>query len=358
MLYHLLYPLHESHPLFNVFKYITFRTFCAGLTALFLSFLLGPLFIRILKLRQLGQVIRTDGPSSHAVKQGTPTMGGILILCCMILATLLWIDLRNPYIWPLLFVTVGFGLIGFLDDYRKIVLKNSKGLSAKTKLLLQILFAGGIALWLYTTHPVDTTLTFPFFKNLKIPLDWLYVPFMVFVVVGTSNAVNLTDGLDGLAIGPVIIVSGTFAILAYVAGHVKIAQYLQVMFVPGAGELSIFCAAIVAAGLGFLWYASYPAAIFMGDVGALALGGALGMLAVIVKQEILLMIVGGVFVVEAISVIFQVASYKLTRKRIFKMAPIHHHFEIAGWAEPKIVVRFWIISIILAMISLATLKLR
>ncbi|MEK7790775.1 MAG: phospho-N-acetylmuramoyl-pentapeptide-transferase, partial [Deltaproteobacteria bacterium] len=226
MLYHLLYPLHESYSFFNVFKYITFRTFCAGLTALFLSFLLGPFFIRVLKLRQLGQVIRTDGPSSHAVKQGTPTMGGILILCCMVLATLLWIDLRNPYMGPLLFVIVGFGLIGFADDYRKIVLKNSKGLSAKTKFLLQILFATAVALWLYLTHPVDTTLTFPFFKNLKIPLDWLYVPFMVFVVVGTSNAVNLTDGLDGLAIGPVIIASGTFAILAYVAGHAKIAQYL------------------------------------------------------------------------------------------------------------------------------------
>lgn len=358
MLYHLLYPLHVNYSFFNVFKYITFRTFCAGLTALFLSFLLGPLFIRILKLKQLGQVIRTDGPSSHAMKEGTPTMGGILILCCMMLATLLWIDLRNLYIWPLLFVTAGFGLIGFIDDYKKIVLKNSKGLSAKTKLLLQIFFATVVAVWLFKIHQIDTTLTFPFFKNLRIPLEGFYISFMVLVIVGTSNAVNLTDGLDGLAIGPVIIVSATFVLLAYIAGHAKIAQYLQVMFVPGAGELAIFCASIAAAGLGFLWYASYPAAIFMGDVGALALGAALGMLAVIVKQEILLVIMGGIFVVEAVSVIFQVFSFKLTRKRIFKMAPIHHHFEISGWAEPKIVVRFWIISIILAMISLATLKLR
>ena len=358
MLYKLLYPLHESFNAFNVFKYITFRTFAAGLTALLLSFVFGPAFIRFLKIKQFEQAIRTDGPASHLIKQGTPTMGGILILFCLIVATLFWVDLSNPYVWVVLGVTLTYGLIGFWDDYTKIILKNSKGISGKTKLFCQITFATLAALWMYQNQAISTDLTFPFFKDFVLPLGYFYIPFAVLVIVGTSNAVNLTDGLDGLAIGPVITVAGTFLLLCYIAGHAKIAQYLQVAFIPGTGELAIFCGAIVTAGLGFLWFSSYPAAIFMGDVGSLALGGALGTLAIMVKQEILLMIVGGIFVVEAISVISQVISYKLTKKRIFKMAPVHHHFELLGWPEPKVVVRFWIISIVLALIALSTLKLR
>ena len=358
MLYHLLYPLYESFNVFNVFKYITFRTFAAGLTALLFSFIFGPAFIRFLKIKQFEQAIRTDGPASHLLKRGTPTMGGLLILFCLIAATLLWVDLLNPYVWVVLGVTLTYGLIGFWDDYTKIILKNSKGISGKTKLFCQVTFATLAALWMYQSQAISTDLTFPFLKNFVLPLGYFYIPFAVLVIVGTSNAVNLTDGLDGLAIGPVMIVAGTFLLLCYIAGHAKIAQYLQVAFIPGAGELAIFCGAIVTAGLGFLWFSSYPAAIFMGDVGSLALGGALGTLAIMIKQEILLMIVGGIFVVEAVSVISQVISYKLTKKRIFKMAPIHHHFELLGWPEPKIVVRFWIVSIILALIALSTLKLR
>lgn len=359
MLYHLLYPLHETYSIFNVFKYITFRVFGAGLTALFFSLTLGPLFIRMLKGKKMGQVIRPEGPSSHASKEGTPTMGGLLILTSLILSTLLWVDLTNTYVWCVLATTCFYGLIGFVDDYLKISRKSSRGLSAKTKLLFQMLGALMIALWLYYQSPsFSADLSFPFFKNLVLSLSWGYIPFIVLVIVGTSNAVNLTDGLDGLAIGPIMTAAGTFLLLSYVAGHFKIAQYLQVVPVNGAGELSIFCAAMVTSGLGFLWYASYPAAIFMGDVGSLALGGALGVLSIMVKQEVLLVIVGGIFVAEAVSVMCQVASFKLTRKRIFKMAPLHHHFEMSGWAEPKIVVRFWIISIILAMIALSTLKLR
>lgn len=358
MLYHLLYPLHEVYSAFNVFKYITFRVFGAALTALFLSFILGHIFIALFKVKKVEQVIRSDGPASHVSKQGTPTMGGLLILSSLVLSTLLWVDLSNAYVWCVLAVTCLYGLIGFLDDYLKLTQKNPKGLPGKIKLLFQIIVAGVVSFWLYQQLPFNTNLTFPFFKNFVLPLSWAYIPFMILVIVGTSNAVNLTDGLDGLAIGPIVITAGTFLLLAYVAGHVQIAHYLQVVPVSGAGELSIFCAAMVTAGLGFLWYSTYPAAIFMGDVGSLALGGALGIVAVIVKQEILLIVVGGVFVGEAISVIFQVISYKWTKKRIFKMAPLHHHFELSGVAEPKIVVRFWIISIILAIIALSTLKLR
>lgn len=358
MLYHLLYPLSGELNVLNVFKYITFRTFGAALTALFLSFLVGPYFIRLLKEKQFEQAIRTDGPKTHFAKQGTPTMGGILILFCMTVSTLLWADLQNAYIWCVLAVTIGFGAIGFFDDYRKIIKKNSKGLSGKTKLFFQGMISFIAAYWIYKNVSISTDLTFPFFKNLIMPLGIFYILFSVLVIVGTSNAVNLTDGLDGLAIGPVMIVAGTFLLLCYIAGHVKIAQYLQIPYIAGAGELSIFCGSLVTSGLGFLWFSSYPAQIFMGDVGALSLGGALGILAVLIKQEILLFIIGGVFVAEAISVISQVASYKLTRKRIFKMAPLHHHFELMGWPEPKIVVRFWIISIILAIVALSTLKLR
>ena len=358
MFYHLLYPLHESFPIFNVFKYITFRIFAAGLTALFLSFIFGPYFIKILKLKQIGQVIRSDGPQTHFTKTGTPTMGGILILFSLILATLSWVDLTNPYIWCVLLITVSYGIIGLIDDIKKIKYKDSKGLSGKTKLFFQCVFAIIAAFWMYQYKHIDTTLTVPFFKHFVLEMGWFYIPFAVIVIVGTSNAVNLTDGLDGLAIGPVMITAGTFLFLCYIAGHFKIAAYLQLPYIYGTGELSIFCAAIVTAGLGFLWFSTYPAAIFMGDVGALALGGALGTLAVMVKHEILLAVVGGIFVVEAISVIFQVGSFKLTRQRILKMAPIHHHFEMLGWPEPKIVVRFWIISIILAMVALSTLKLR
>ncbi len=358
MLYHLLYPLSNTLNIFNVFKYITFRTFGAGLTALFLSFLVGPVFIKFLKEKQFEQAIRTDGPQSHFVKQGTPTMGGLLILFCMVISTLLWADLKNPYIWCVLFVMIGFGAIGFMDDYKKIIQKNPKGLRGKSKLFFESIIAFVAAYWIYHHVSISTDLTFPFFKNLILSLGIFYILFAMLVIVGTSNAVNLTDGLDGLAIGPVMIVGGTFLLLCYVAGHVKIAQYLQISYIPGAGELSIFCAALVTSGLGFLWFSSYPAQVFMGDVGSLALGAALGILAVLIKQEILLFIMGGVFVAEAISVIFQVASYKLTKKRIFKMAPLHHHFELLGWPEPKIVVRFWIVSIILALVSLSTLKLR
>ena len=358
MLFHLLYPLHEQYSFLNVFKYITFRVFGAGLTALLISFVLGHFFIQFFKGKKVEQMIRDDGPPTHFSKQGTPTMGGVLILSSLILSTLLWADLFNPYIWCVLLLTVGYGCIGFADDYLKLTKKNTKGLPGKLKLLFQTLIAMMVVIWLYQTSPAHGNLTFPFFKNFILALGGIYLPFAILVIVGTSNAVNLTDGLDGLAMGPIMTTSGTYLLFSYVAGHSHIAQYLQIAAVPGAGELSIFCAAMVMSGLGFLWYSTYPAAIFMGDVGSLSLGGALGVVAVIVRQEILLFLVGGVFVLEAISVMGQVISYKTTRKRIFKMAPIHHHFEISGWAEPKIVVRFWIISIVLAIMALATLKLR
>ncbi len=358
MLYHLFYPLASSIKLFNVFRYLTFRTIYAMITALVVCFIIGPWVIRRLEALQARQVIRTDGPESHLKKQGTPTMGGVLILAAVVVPTLLWADLTNVYIWLTLFITIGYGLIGFADDYKKVVEKNPRGLSARQKMAWQICLALAVAVFLYLRPGFSTQLFFPFFKNLHPDLWMFFIPFVTLVIVGASNAVNLTDGLDGLAIGPVAINAGTYMIFTYLAGNAKLSGYLQIPYVPGAGELCILCGALVGAGLGFLWYNAYPAEVFMGDVGSLPLGGALGTLAVITKQEILLVIVGGIFVIEALSVIFQVGSYKYRGKRIFRMAPIHHHFELKGVAEPKIIVRFWIITIILALVAISTLKLR
>lgn len=357
MLYHLLYPLHTYHTIFNVFQYITFRTIYAVVTALFLSFIVGPYLIKKMSAMQIGQVIRKNGPPQHLNKEGTPTMGGVIILLAVIAPTLLWANLKNPYIWLLIAVTLGLGAIGFVDDFKKVVQKNSNGLLPRYKLLWQVIIALGVGLFLYFMG-FSTSITVPFFKNAVLPLGWLYIPFVILVIVGASNAVNLTDGLDGLAIGPITIVAATYMLFAYLTGHVKIANYLQILYVPKVGELTIFAGALVGASLGFLWFNSYPAQIFMGDVGSLALGGAVGTLAVLTKQEILLVLAGGVFVVEALSVIFQVSSFKLRGKRMFRMAPLHHHFELNGWPEPKIIVRFWIISIILSLIAISTLKLR
>lgn len=358
MLYNLLYPLASDVSLFNVFKYITFRTFGASITAVLLCLIAGPSYIRYLQQRQMGQVIRELGPQSHLSKKGTPTMGGGLIILCIAIATVFWADITNPMIWVCLVTTFLYGLIGYLDDYLKVVRKNSKGLSAKQKLIGQVVVAAGVGYYLYASGHVSPTLKFPFFKGAEIYLGWLYIPFVVLVIVGTSNAVNLTDGLDGLAVGPTIITAVTFSILAYVAGNFKIAEYLQIPYVAMSGELAVFGGVVAASCLGFLWYNTYPAQVFMGDVGSLSLGGALGAMAVITKNELLLVLCGGVFVVEALSVITQVASFKMTGKRVFKMAPIHHHFELKGWAEPKVIVRFWIISILLALLTLSTLKLR
>ena len=359
MLYHLLYPLHTTFSVFNVFRYITFRTIYASLTAFFICFLLGPWMIRKLADMQVGQYIRDDGPKSHFDKAGTPTMGGTLIILSLTAAILLWSDLTNYYVWIVLFVIIGYGTIGFVDDYMMQVKKQSKGLSVRNKLLLQGIVALIAGFLVYVTPDFSTQVTIPFFKNIKPDLGWGYIIFAAFVIVGASNAVNLTDGLDGLAIGPVIIAASTYMIFAYVSGHVKIAGYLQINYVSGAGELAIFCGAMAGAGLGFLWFNSYPAQIFMGDVGSLSLGAFLGTIAVITKQEILLILVGGIFVIEALSVIFQVGFFKMTSgKRIFKMAPLHHHFELKGWPEPKVIVRFWIIAIALALLAMSTLKLR
>ena len=358
MLYHLLYPLHTEFSVLYIFRFITFRTIYATITALVIAFILGPWLIAKLQNLQIGQSIRKVGPESHFKKEGTPTMGGTLILAAIVLPTLLWADLTNVYVWVTLMVTVGFGAVGFVDDYRKVKKRNSDGLSARQKMfwLMGISLAAGIILYCYPSF--RTTLAFPFFKGLAPNLGLFYIPFAMLVIVGTSNAVNLTDGLDGLAIGPMIIASGTYLIFAYLAGNAKLSEYLQISSVQGAGELAVLCGAMVGAGLGFLWFNTYPAQVFMGDVGSLSLGGALGTIAVITKQEIVLVIVGGIFVVEALSVIFQVTSFRLYGKRIFRMAPIHHHFELKGWPEPKIIVRFWIISIILALVALSTLKLR
>ena len=358
MLYHLLYPLHTEFSVLYIFRFITFRTIYATITALVIAFILGPWLIAKLQNLQIGQSIRKVGPESHFKKEGTPTMGGTLILAAIVLPTLLWADLTNIYVWVTLMVTVGFGAVGFVDDYRKVKKRNSDGLSARQKMfwLMGISLAAGIILYCYPSF--RTTLAFPFFKGLAPNLGLFYIPFAMLVIVGTSNAVNLTDGLDGLAIGPMIIASGTYLIFAYLAGNAKLSEYLQISSVQGAGELAVLCGAMVGAGLGFLWFNTYPAQVFMGDVGSLSLGGALGTIAVITKQEIVLVIVGGIFVVEALSVIFQVTSFRLYGKRIFRMAPIHHHFELKGWPEPKIIVRFWIISIILALVALSTLKLR
>lgn len=358
MLYHLLYPLAADIRLFNVFKYLTFRAIYAVITALVVSFILGPWMIRKLEALQARQVIRTDGPESHLKKSGTPTMGGVLILSAIVIPTLLWADLTNVYIWTTLFIIVGYGLIGFTDDYKKVVEKNPKGLSPRQKMFWQLLIAGAAVVFLVFGSGMSTEIYFPFFKKLHPDLSYLYIPFAVLVIVGASNAVNLTDGLDGLAIGPVAINAATYLLFAYIAGNARLSGYLQIPYVPGAGELAVLCGAMVGAGIGFLWYNAYPAEVFMGDVGSLSLGGGLGILAVITKQEILLVIVGGIFVIEALSVIFQVGSYKYRGKRIFRMAPIHHHFELKGVAEPKIIVRFWIITIILALVAISTLKLR
>jgi phospho-N-acetylmuramoyl-pentapeptide-transferase len=358
MLYHFLYPLASDFHFLNVFKYLTFRTVYAVITALVVSFLLGPWMIRKLQAIQVTQVIRTDGPESHLQKQGTPTMGGVLILAAIVIPTLLWADLSNRYIWLALSIIIGYGLIGFVDDYKKVVEKNPKGLSPRQKTFFQVLLGLLVGVALYYTPGFSTELTIPFFKNLRPDLGILYIPFVMLVIFGASSAVNLTDGLDGLAIGPVAINAGTYMLFTYIAGNIKLSGYLQVPYVAGAGELAILCGAMAGAGLGFLWYNSYPAEVFMGDVGSLPLGGGLGVIAVITKQEILLVIVGGIFVIEALSVIFQVGSYKYRGKRIFRMAPIHHHFELKGVAEPKIIVRFWVITIILALIAFSTLKIR
>jgi len=358
LLYHLLFPLHTTYSIFNVFRYITFRGALAALMALLICFLLGPYLIRSLTAAQIGQPIREDGPASHTAKAGTPTMGGTLIILALFISTILLADIANPYILLALFVTGGFGVIGFIDDSLKLKGKSSRGLSARTKLLCQFAVAFVAAVFLYHQLHFNSVLGVPFLKNIHPDLGFWYIPFAMLVVVGASNAVNLTDGLDGLAIGPVMVAAGTYAFIAYVTGHLKLSGYLQITYVAGAGELSVFCGAMVAAGLGFLWFNTYPAQMFMGDVGSLALGAALGIIAVMTKHEILLVIIGGVFVVEALSVIFQVVSYKLRRKRVFLMAPIHHHYELKGWPEPQIIVRFWIISIICALVALSTLKLR
>ncbi len=356
MIYHLFYPLYTTHIVFNVLKYISFRTISATLTALLISFILGPWLIKKLKQLQVGQRVRDDVPSRHRAKEGTPTMGGSLVIIAVVGSTLLWSNLANSAVWLVLFVTIAYALLGFVDDYKKV--KKGKGVSGKAKLIFQtaIALAGAGFLFLYLDFTPQLTL--PFFKDLRPDLGLFYIVLIVFILVGTSNAVNLTDGLDGLAIGPVMITAGTLTLVTYLAGHVEFSRYLQIPYTSGCGELSIFCGAIVGAGLGFLWFNAYPAQIFMGDIGSLSLGGALAMVAIIAKQEILLAIVGGIFVIEALSVIIQVSVYQTKRKRVFKMAPIHHHFELKGWAEPKIIVRFWIVTIILSLIAISTLKLR
>ena len=361
MLYHLLYPLHEHFSVLNVFRYLTFRTGGAVLTALLFSVLCGPWFIATLRRLSVGQNIREVGPQSHQVKAGTPTMGGLLILAALSVATLLWANLTNPLVWLALGVTLLFGAIGFADDFIKVRQRRNLGLTARAKLLGQVAvgaIAGYILLQLPASYGFEPTLNFPFFKSLVIDLGWFYVPFVVFVLVAASNAVNLTDGLDGLAIGSTLTSAATYAVFCYVAGNKVVAEYLQYTHIPGAGEVTIFCGALAGASLGFLWFNSYPAEVFMGDVGSLALGGALGMVAVLSKQEILLAVVGGLFVLETGSVILQVASFKLTGKRIFRMSPLHHHFELKGWSEPKVIVRFWILAVLFALLSLSSLKLR
>ncbi len=358
MLYHLLYPLHEVFSFFNVFRYITFRTIYAILTALVICFVIGPWLIKKLRAFQMQQVVREDVPARHLVKNGTPTMGGSLIIAAIVIPTLLWSDLTNPYVWIVLLTTVAFGILGFMDDYKKVRDKDGIGIRARYKFPIQVAMGGAASLVLFFTIDHDSRLILPFFKKVMPDLDNWYILFSVLVIVGSANAVNLTDGLDGLAIGPVLIASATFMLFCYLAGNFRFAGYLQIPFVKGSGELTILCGAVVGSGLGFLWFNTFPAQVFMGDVGSLALGAALGTISVITKQEFLLVIVGGIFVIEALSVIIQVAFYRLRKRRVFRMAPIHHHFELKGWAEPKIIVRFWIIGIILGLIAISTLKLR
>lgn len=360
MLYELLYSLHNTFTPFNVFRYITFRTTLAALTALVVTFMIAPAVIAWLKKISMTQQIRDEGPKSHYSKAGTPTMGGVIILSAITLSMLMWGNFRNVYTVIAMLSLLGFGGIGFVDDYLKAVKKNSKGLSALRKFGAQMAIALAISIFLYANphDPYNSVLSIPFFKKWLFDLGVFYVPFSVFVIVASSNAVNLTDGIDGLAIGLVAIATMANVALVYVSGHALFAKYLQVLYLPGIGELTVFCGAMVGAALGFLWYNAHPAEVFMGDVGSLGLGGALGTVAVITKHEIVLAFVGGIFVIETVSVILQVASFKLTGRRIFKMAPIHHHFELKGWPEPKVIVRFWIMGIILALFSLATLKLR
>jgi phospho-N-acetylmuramoyl-pentapeptide-transferase len=362
MLYNLLVPLADDVSIFNVFRYLTFRSGAAVMTALVISFVLGPRIIAWLKAKQgEGQPIREDGPSGHLLtKQGTPTMGGVLILLGIFSSTLLWADLTNGFVWAVLAVTCGFGLIGFADDYLKLTRRSAKGLPARLKLTAQIVIGTGAALWIWylTPESLATHLAVPFLKDLLINLGWFFVPFAVLVMVGASNAVNLTDGLDGLAIVPVMIAAGCFALIAYLVGNTVFANYLQLHYVAGSGELAVFCGALVGASLGFLWFNAPPAMVFMGDTGSLSCGGALGGIAVVTKHELVLAIIGGLFVLETVSVIVQVVSFKMTGRRVFRMAPLHHHFEKKGWAEPTIVIRFWIIAVILALVGLSTLKLR
>ncbi len=359
MFYHLLYPLHATFSGFNIFRYITVRSIGGAVTAFLLVIIFGPMFIRAIRRLQIGQMVRNDGPETHLAKQGVPTMGGVLILAAITASTLLWARLDNSFVWLLLFVTLFFGLIGGIDDYKKVRKKNTKGMSARGKLYLQVAGASVVGLFVFLSPGFDGHLSVPFFKNIRPDLGWFYIVFAILVIVGASNAVNLTDGLDGLATGPTVISGAVYLIFSYLAGHVVLANYLQITYVAGAGEMAIVCGAIVGASLGFLWFNAYPAQIFMGDVGSLALGGALGAVAIIIKQEILLAIVGGIFVMEALSVILQVGYFKMTNgKRIFLMAPFHHHFEKKGWHEPKVVVRFWIVSVVLGLVAIATLKMR
>ncbi len=362
MLFNFLVPLSDDFFAFNLFRYLTFRSGGAVITALVISFILGPRIISWLKSKQgEGQPIREDGPEGHLLtKKGTPTMGGFLILIAITVSTLLWADLTNGYVWSVLLVTGGFGMIGFVDDYLKLTQRNTKGLPGRVKLIAQIIIGAAATFWVMQLSPdtMSTHLAVPFFKSLLINLTWFFLPFAILVMVGASNAVNLTDGLDGLAIVPVMIAAVCFALIAYLVGNSVFAEYLQLHFVPGSGELAVFCAALVGASLGFLWFNAPPAMVFMGDTGSLSMGGALGSIAVVTKHELVLAIIGGLFVLETVSVIVQVASFKLTGKRVFRMAPLHHHFEKKGWAEPTIVIRFWIIAMILAIVGLATLKLR
>ena len=360
MLLWLFQQLGQDIRAFNVFNYLTLRAVLATLTALTISFIVGPAVIRRLAALKIGQSVRSDGPQTHLVKAGTPTMGGALILLALVASTLLWSNLANRYVWIVLAVTVAFGFIGWLDDYRKLVLKNSKGLPARWKYLLQTVFglAAALALYLSADVPANTQLYVPLFKTVALPLGVLFVVIAYFMIVGFSNAVNLTDGLDGLAIMPSVLVACALGVFAYAAGHAVFSSYLQIPHIPGAGELTVFLAALAGAGLGFLWFNTYPAMVFMGDIGALAVGAALATIAVIVRQEIVFIVMGGLFVLETVSVMLQVASYKLTGRRIFRMAPIHHHFELKGWPEPRVIVRFWIISVMLVLVGLATLKVR
>ena len=358
MLFHLLVPLADTFSALNVFRYLTFRSIGAALTALLIAFIVGPLLIRLLEEGQVGQTVREDPPERHQAKTGSPTMGGMLILLALVSSTLLWSEWTNPFVWIVLGVTVGCGLIGFADDYLKAIQKSPEGIRARTKLGWQLLIAGSAAVALYFLPSFDAEISLPLLKNFHPDIGWLYIPIAVLFIAGFSNAVNLADGLDGLAIGPALISAGVIGLFSYAVGNHVISDYLELKYVEGAGTLAIICASLMGAGLGFLWFNTYPASVFMGDTGALALGGALGTIAVIIRQEIVLVIAGGIFMIELFSVIAQVVSFKATGRRIFLMAPIHHHYELKGWPEPQIIVRFWIVSIILALVSLSLLKLR